>query len=844
MQIAKRHRAQLTSRRQTGGLMPCSITFTVMTVLLTLVFGELIWHDHASCRHRPSVTMSRFSPLCAMTLLTASGRWRFWNHDRSDVVRLPEFGAVVPFAGTHRMRSIMAAFLSTQLDFIFFFYGLAFILLGATCFAIAGGAKQREPWTVLGLFASVHGASEWLDLTALVIGDTPVFEVARIAIMTGSFVFLTEFFRHEAIQFGLKLPGRWIYIPILLGIAAGGFASGLPTAGALARYSFGFVGAMGTSWVFVRHAGTFSGTTKRLAIFTAIGFALYAVAAGLIVPAASLWPARVFNHTWFIQTTGVPIQLVRGLLACWVSFSIWAIWGQKLIAEVSSPNYTLYLRKQFMITLVSMAIILVSGWVLTEFLGGIYKRNVQEEARVDIDLLASRLASETATVEAITKMLAGSPAVVSLLASGSLQGKERVKSVVDLSVEASGAEFGMILDGSGTIVASSGSVPTARSSAPTYSSAAYFQASIAGDAGYHFTFDAAGRVCNYYASYPVRGERGTPIGVAVIKKNLGAFEADLKLLDRPSFFIDPDGIVMATNHPNMLLRTLWPLSAGRLAELTRQIGAAIDDRPLLEREIEDSTWTVFGGEREYVRRRYANHSQWSLVILKPTRELFANRVFGIVVTLLITIIVLIYLFSRERWIRDEVQLDRRLKLQQLANDLRFQATTDTLTGLSNRLKFNEALAYETSMSNRYKMPLSLVMFDIDRFKAINDTYGHQIGDKILIQMSRFILSNIRSVDLLARWGGEEFIILMPGSDGHMAYQAAEKLRDAIDREAFDEAGTVTCSFGVTQYVIGESADAFITRADNALYRAKVDGRNQVVLALQAVGATSEIASVA
>ena len=485
------------------------------------------------------------------------------------------------------MRSIMAAFLSTQLDFIFFFYGLAFILLGATCFAIAGAAKRRLPWTVLGLFASVHGVGEWLDLTALIIGDTPAFAVTRIAVMTGSLVLLTEFVRQEAIQFGLRMPGRWIYLPMLLGIAAGGFAGGLATAGALARYSFAVIGAFGTSWAFVRHAGTFSGTTKQLAIVTAVGFALYGVAAGLIVPTASIWPARVFNHTWFIELTGIPIQLVRGFLACWVSFSIWVIWGQKLIIEVSSPQYTLYLRRQFTLTLVSMTIILILGWVLTEFLGGIYKRNVQDEARVDIDLLASRLAGETATVEAMAKVLAGSPSVVSLLAGGSQQDKERAKSVLDLDVEASGAEFGLILDGSGAVVAASGSVTADRSGTPDYRSAPYFQASITGDAGYHFTFDAARQTPNYYASYPVRGERGPPLGVAVIKKDLTAFEADLKPFDRPYFFIDPDGIVMLTNRPDMLLRTLWPLSADRRSELARQIGAAIDDRPSLDREIGD-----------------------------------------------------------------------------------------------------------------------------------------------------------------------------------------------------------------------------------------------------------------
>lgn len=97
--------------------------------------------------------------------------------------------------------------------------------------------------------------------------------------------------------------------------------------------------------------------------------------------------------------------------------------------------------------------------------------------------------------------------------------------------------------------------------------------------------------------------------------------------------------------------------------------------------------------------------------------------------------------------------------------------------------------------------------------------------------------------MLARWGGEEFAILVPGSDGQM-FQAAKKLRDAIGHVVFDEVGSVTCSFGVTQYAVEDTAAEFISRADNALYRAKINGRNQVELELQPVGATSELASVA
>ena len=191
---------------------------------------------------------------------------------------------------------------------------------------------------------------------------------------------------------------------------------------------------------------------------------------------------------------------------------------------------------------------------------------------------------------------------------------------------------------------------------------------------------------------------------------------------------------------------------------------------------------------------------------------------------------LIYLLGRERGVHDNVQMENRLRLQDLARDLGYKATTDPLTGLHNRTKFDQALANEILRADRYKTPLSLVLYDIDHFKLVNDTYGHQTGDKVLVQLSRFVPNLIRTTDMLARWGGEEFVILAPGSDGPMALKAAEKLRDAIGQVVFDEVGSVTCSFGVAQYAAGDSPAELISRADDALYSAKIKGRNQVVLA--------------
>ncbi len=137
-----------------------------------------------------------------------------------------------------------------------------------------------------------------------------------------------------------------------------------------------------------------------------------------------------------------------------------------------------------------------------------------------------------------------------------------------------------------------------------------------------------------------------------------------------------------------------------------------------------------------------------------------------------------------------------------------------------------------------------MVYDIDHFKWINDTHGHQTGDKVLVHLARFVPDRIRSTDILVRWGGEEFAIITPGSDGRAAYHAAEKLRDEISKVVFDKAGTVTCSFGVAQYSDGDTPETFLARADNAMYRAKINGRNRVELASELAAAETDISSAA
>jgi len=155
------------------------------------------------------------------------------------------------------------------------------------------------------------------------------------------------------------------------------------------------------------------------------------------------------------------------------------------------------------------------------------------------------------------------------------------------------------------------------------------------------------------------------------------------------------------------------------------------------------------------------------------------------------------------------------------------ASIDPLTSINNRRKFNDVLHYELNRDERYHNKLSLIFCDLDHFKAINDKFGHNIGDDVLKVFTRLISGNIRKTDIFARWGGEEFALLLPETDIYTAAQMAEKLREATEAFVFPYVEHITASFGVTQFFDEDNESEFVSRADDALYIAKESGRNTV-----------------
>nr|WP_320147002.1 diguanylate cyclase [uncultured Anaeromusa sp.] len=155
---------------------------------------------------------------------------------------------------------------------------------------------------------------------------------------------------------------------------------------------------------------------------------------------------------------------------------------------------------------------------------------------------------------------------------------------------------------------------------------------------------------------------------------------------------------------------------------------------------------------------------------------------------------------------------------------------DVLTGAFNRFFFQKRIEEEISWSERYQEPVSMMMLDLDYFKRINDTWGHPVGDLVLKELAQVIRGLIRKTDFLVRLGGEEFIIVMPQTNGDEVLRAAEKIRILLEQHRYPVVGQVTVSIGVAEHMEGETLDSWYGRVDCAMYQAKESGRNCVKVA--------------
>ncbi len=198
----------------------------------------------------------------------------------------------------------------------------------------------------------------------------------------------------------------------------------------------------------------------------------------------------------------------------------------------------------------------------------------------------------------------------------------------------------------------------------------------------------------------------------------------------------------------------------------------------------------------------------------------SSQMLGIMMTFSLVLMINVRLFNDVQQYAEEREL--------MVTELRRLANTDGLTGIYNRSKIEQILTIEVLRSRRYKHPLSIILADIDHFKMVNDTYGHNVGDVVLSGIASLMKEHIREVDTIGRWGGEEFLIVCPDTMAEGARKLAEKMRKKIEKHHFKDIGVKTVSMGIAQIGKDDWDEDMIKRADKNLYKAKKAGRNRVV----------------
>lgn len=715
--------------------------------------------------------------------------------------------------------------LLAQLDYIYFFFGLVLFLLGAVCVSMSRSTTLPTPWWMLGVFAFVHGAAEWLQLYALTGGDSETFRHIRTLVIGASFLVLLEFARRTTGVLRGTTPGTWVYLPFVVAVVGAGLAAGWTSLGSAVRLLIGAPASFWTASLFFMAASRTEElgggeASWRARVFGGLFFAAFGVAAGLVVPGAPFLTAHWPNPDAFLAGTGIPIQLVRGLLVGGMALSIWAL------AVSFDPKGRVVRKKRVLFWAMASTIValLAGGWLFTDKLGRLHEQDVLDDAESSASQTYEHLLMEMQGAERGARSLAELLGRYHVTEAGI--DASRLDGVVDSIALASEDSVVYVLDLTGKTIATSNRRESDSFLGKNFSRRSYFAAARDGHAGRFVGVGMVSHVPGFYASEPVRDASGRVIAVAVVKRNLDTGQLGPPGVNDASI-VSADGHVAVANQPGRRNSQLWkPIIP---VPRTAASGSGAEPPPaLLDHEVTRTEWASLGGQKHVVIRRPIPNSDWSLVVFKKERTQVANRLLGIVITLLLCAVVLTYFVAMQRQLSAESYITvKRREAEGRARAMAKRADTDALTGVLNRMGFNDAISQELGRARRYQQPLSVAIADIDHFKKVNDEFGHPVGDQVLVRTANLLSSCVRESDTVARWGGEEFAVIAPMTTEAGAASLAEKLRSIMAATHIGPKEAVTASFGVAELRPDDTVETLLQRADAALYRAKQSGRNRV-----------------
>ncbi|MBU3013670.1 GGDEF domain-containing protein [Poseidonibacter lekithochrous] len=300
-------------------------------------------------------------------------------------------------------------------------------------------------------------------------------------------------------------------------------------------------------------------------------------------------------------------------------------------------------------------------------------------------------------------------------------------------------------------------------------------------------------------------------GLAGIGVNLSFFSQWLKKVNIGKYGV----IAIADNNLKLLSRQpSLPLALGK------EVNSSIVRNfiSLNKKQYSYSNISPIDNENRLYSVQKVDNLPFIVVVGEAHRDWLNSWYKELYISILITLLV---------WIMAWIILKHYTRILKQKSELEKLSVTDQLTKLYNRHKLHEVLQNEFYRAERINYSFGVIILDIDNFKLINDTYGHNIGDNILQELAMLLKKNIRVSDTLGRWGGEEFLIIVPQGDTKSKQILAEKLRIIIEKHIFPTVTNITASFGISVYNKGDDIDSLIKKADDALYEVKENGRNQV-----------------
>ena len=603
-------------------------------------------------------------------------------------------------------------------------------------------------------------------------------------------------------------------------------------------------------------------------------------------------------------------------------------------------------RYYFYLLMILMLTVAVAGWFATDYLGNQARQQIIGESQTSVLTLSIYVSSTFTNIEGAVKSLAGSPWIAPALMSKRDQDIAQANSALDRYNSAFNASVSYLMDAEGMTVASSNRKDPDSFVGKSYRFRPYFQEAVKGQPGRYFALGITSGKRGFYASYPVQNRLGKVLGVVTMKKDIDEMATFFR--KHPyCFLISRGGVIFLSSNPAMVLKSLWPLDKAVRDTLiaSQQFGNKLFETSFLNKEIADGMEVTLEGKDYFVSRKVIDSDGWSIVLLTPTGNIKIYKLIGILITIFVSSLILIFSgilyvtdrskealrqseeskrlllhaagegifgvdatgqltfinpaalralgFSEEEmlgqgvhglihhsyadgsiypledcpiyasytkatdshvtdevlWRKDGSSFPVEYSSTPITKDgkvmgavITFQDITerkqseekirqmvyhDSLTGLPNRKLFSDRLGIALAQAQRNQKDVGIAMLDLDHFKGVNDTLGHDVGDLLLKAAAERLSASLRKGDTVARFAGDEFLLILPDLQViEDAIQVAQKIADSFRKPFLIDTHqiVVTTSIGIAVYPNdGTDEGILLKNADIAMYKAKQAG---------------------